>query len=524
MVRRNRTPQTMPGAAAPSPTINLLVVTARPDLEKDVGYRTITRPLVESLRQARQPVDIDIVRPGTYRALKDQLEEVAARKGSGYYHAIHFDLHGGLLSWEQFQKSGKSDQLMYRARHARSDLQAYEGVKAFLFFEDEKKAGRADPAEAEEIAALLLANRIPIVILNACQSGKQAESEASLAARLMAAGAQTVLGMRYSVTVSAASLMMPELYRRLFDGLDLDRAILRARGELADDKERRAYFQQTIQLEDWVLPVVYQNKSVSLTFSPSPTKRTKWLQERQARHPAPEPTYGFFGRDVDILKIEKRLLTESNILLVHGMGGTGKTTLLHHLTAWWQTTGFIDQAFYFGYDEKAWTRQQLMHAIAGKLFDPGRFHGSFLPMTDELQQQDLAEGLAGTRHLLILDNLELVTGSALAIQNTLAQDEQAKVRSFLAALRGGRSLILLGSRGNEDLLAPGTFGHNVHELPGLDPEAASDLAEQILERHDATRWRTDRGFQDLLKLLDGVSAAARGHPAEPQGEEPDGRA
>jgi DNA repair exonuclease SbcCD ATPase subunit len=33
------------------------------------------------------------------------------------------------------------------------------------------------------------------------------------------------------------------------------------------------------------------------------------------------------GRDLDILQIEKRLLTKRNILLIRGMGGAGKTTL-----------------------------------------------------------------------------------------------------------------------------------------------------------------------------------------------------
>jgi hypothetical protein len=47
MVRRSRKPQTYPAGMASSPTINLLIATARPHVERDVGYRTITRPLIE---------------------------------------------------------------------------------------------------------------------------------------------------------------------------------------------------------------------------------------------------------------------------------------------------------------------------------------------------------------------------------------------------------------------------------------------------------------------------------------------
>ena len=91
------------------------------------------------------------------------------------------------------------------------------------------------------------------MILNTCQSGKQSgDSETSLAAKLLEAGPQTVLGMRYSVTVSAARLMMPELYRRLFEGKGLDEAIQGARRLLHDDKNRHAYFSETIELEDWI--------------------------------------------------------------------------------------------------------------------------------------------------------------------------------------------------------------------------------------------------------------------------------
>ncbi len=109
------------------------------------------------------------------------------------------------------------------AGSAAPDWRLTTAEKAFLAFEDDGALAimAANPisAEASEIASLLLQYRIPIVILNACQSGKQSgASETSLAAKLLEAGAQTVLGMGYSVTVSAAEKMIPELYRRLFDG------------------------------------------------------------------------------------------------------------------------------------------------------------------------------------------------------------------------------------------------------------------------------------------------------------------
>ena len=144
---------------------------------------------------------------------------------------------------------------------------------------------------------------------------------------------------------------------------------------------------------------------------------------QQASGPLPiAPTYGFVGRDRDILQIEKRLLaplrTEvkeaelagRNVLLLRGMGSAGKTTLLHHLGSWWQTTGFVDQVFYFGYDEKAYTLQQLLHQIAAQLLTPVE-QAQFQPKSLAAQQAILAQRLRSHRHLLILDNLESVTGS-----------------------------------------------------------------------------------------------------------------
>ncbi|MFN8467951.1 MAG: tetratricopeptide repeat protein [Caldilineaceae bacterium] len=536
-VRRNFQHQAILAQPRPSPTINLLVVTARPHGAGDVGYRTISRPLVGALRQAGLHVQVDILRPGTYAALERHLKEVQNRHGTGYYHVVHFDVHGALLTYAQYLAAqspnalGGLGTLTYGARYGRPDLPAYEGLKAFLFLERADE-GQADPLEAGELGALLLQHQVPIAILNACQSGKELGQrglspksrtepapepgatqmdvrETSLGSRLMGAGIQVVLAMSYSITVTAAERLMQRLYQELFAGTDLAAAICAGRRALYNSKDRRAYTNRTIDLEDWLLPVVYENQPQQLkTRDFTPAEEKEFYERQAARYPEPQVAYEFVGRDLDILSIERKLLGQNNLLLVHGMGGAGKTTLLHHLGYWWQTTGLVDQVFYFGYDQKAWTRQQIMDAIARQLLGEIDYLRRFQPLSPAAQQSFLSERLRagsgdGKRHLLMLDNLESITGVRLAIQNTLDAPEQARVRDFLHSLIGGRTLVLLGSRGNEEWLAPGTFGANVYALPGLDPEAASNLADLVLQRYKVTKWRGDKDFARLLTLLEG---------------------
>jgi tetratricopeptide (TPR) repeat protein len=531
MVRKNLVPQPVQATLRPSPTINLLILTARPRGRLDVGYRTISRPLVEMLRQAELPVLVEILRPGTCQALIQHLAEVRDRHGTGYYHVVHFDVHGALLTYEQLKKGFEANRYQYQERYGREDIRPYDGFKAFLSLEGEVE-GKPDLVEAGELAALLIVHQVPIVILNACQSGKQVGArETSLGSRLMQAGAQMVLAMGYSITVSAAELLMSTLYEQLFAGQELPAAIRRARLELYNRRGRRACFDQVIDLEDWLLPVAYQNREVRLTVRDfTAEERAAFFGRQATRYPFPCPAYGFVGRDLDILEIEKCLLSRSNLLLLRGMGGAGKTTLLHYLGAWWQTTGFVDQVFYFGYDERAWTRQQIMEAIARQTFSQADYYTQFQPLGLEAQQAMLAQRLRAHRHLLILDNLESVTGAHLAIRNTLPPEERAALRRFLADLMEGKTLVLLGSRGGEEWLMeedgrvanPPLRGDDVYELPGLDPEAASTLAERILERHGATRYRQDADLQRLLRLLDGyplplevvLANLARQTPAE----------
>ena len=524
MVRKSTAPRASEAVMLPSPTINLLMVTARPS-RNDVGYRTISRPLIEALENSQLRVKVDLLRPATYEALSRHLEE----KGAGYYHIIHFDAHGALLTYKQFNPSpadlkpdsNLSNPLTFKEkeRYGRPQISPYEGVKAFVSMEGDEE-DRADLVEATELAKLLTGKKIPVCILNACQSGKQLGAEAvlavgqaedyretSLGSRLMAAGMQMVVAMGYSVTVTAAKVMMAQVYQDLFRGKGLEEAIRLGRLELFNRKERRAYY-QNIDLEDWLLPVVYGNQTVNFNLRDfvDIDEKNKYLSNRKKKYRFQQPEYDFVGRDLDIHRIEKALLRH-NFLLLQGMGGTGKSTLLRHLHEWWQTTNFTDCVFYFGYDKKAWTLEQILLEIGQQLFD--RFD-SFHNLMPEAKEQALIDKLRAEPHVLILDNLESVTGQRLAIKNTLSKPKQAKLRDFLALLAGGKTRVVFGSRSGEEWLKDATFKRNVYGLRGLDPEARTLLAERILERHvprKAAALRSNEDFGRLMKVLAGYPLA-----------------
>lgn len=535
LVRKHLRAQPVQARVNPSPVINLLVVTSRPDEERDVGYRTISRPLIEAIQTAQLRVNIEILRPGTFEALARHL---AQPEKQGFYHILHFDVHGALATYEQIQQGIQKDRYVYSMNYGQSRLQQYEGVRAYLFF-DGDAPGQANPVEATDIANLLTGAGIPVCILNACQSGKQirqavpAQTEAgteavpaegnslvptadqretSLGSRLMSAGMQMVVAMGYSVTVSAAKLMMAQVYRELFNQRGMTEALRLGRNELFQNKSRKIYYDRTETLQDWLLPVVYCNQTVNLNLRPFTFEEEEayYAQlERQSQEQARAPEYGFVGRDLDILKLEKALL-KHNIVLVQGMGGTGKTTLLTYLQDWWQTTKFAQQVFYFGYDTKAWTLEQILFEVGQQVY--GRVEQAlFQAMNPSAQVGKLVTTLKAQSHILMLDNLESVTGQALAIQNTLPPQEQEKLRHFLQQLVGGRTRVVLGSRSPEPWLER-VYWDNVYELRGLDKEAQSDLATRVLQRqvrHPNTiqSLLQDEDFKRLLQLLAGYPLA-----------------
>jgi hypothetical protein len=83
--------------------MKILVVCARPKLKDDIDYSTITKPLSDIIKQGGLPVELNIVRPGTWGALKNHLAYNA-----GVYDIIHFDVHG-LVS----QRNGRQESVTF---------------------------------------------------------------------------------------------------------------------------------------------------------------------------------------------------------------------------------------------------------------------------------------------------------------------------------------------------------------------------------------------------------------------------
>jgi hypothetical protein len=427
-----------------TPVLRVLLVTSRPNGKYDVGYRTISRPLLAAVQNSQLPVQIDSLRPATYKALIQHLE--GCEKGA--YHILHFDVHGSVLDYAGLQKGTAAGAFFFDQHYGTTQLEPYEGEKAFLFLDGDDN--KAQPIEAHDLKDLLARHGIPVVILNACQSAKQStRQDTSLGSLLMQAGIQGVVAMAYSVTVSAATLFVKTLYEQLLAHADFNAAARRARFELHQDKNRKAYHNQVIALEDWLLPVFYQQQPVKLALRPFyAEEEAHWYENQAKQYQPPDTQYGFVGRDLDVLDIEKRL-DKQNMLLIQGMGGAGKTTLLHHLMSWWQVTHFVEQVFYFGYDKQAYTRRQILHAIARQLMTESDYSRRFQPLSETAQQALLVKQLRAGRHCLVLDNLESVTGAALAIPHYLTPAQQAEVKVFLHALSGGNTLVVLGSRGEE---------------------------------------------------------------------------
>jgi tetratricopeptide (TPR) repeat protein len=466
-VRRSLPNRNRQEALVTQPPIRVLLVSPRPE-DESAGYidhRVSARPLVEALSQLGGLAEFHLLEPPTFPALEAELLRET-------YHVVHFDGHG-----------------VYDDKHG----------LGMLCFEDpadvEKLEGRrSELIDAEKIAGIVRQQRIPLFFLEACQTAKaDTDPSASVAGKLLESGVASVAAMSHSVLVETARRFITEFYKELLSGKRVGQAMLAGQRALKSDTFRGKSFTGELHLEDWFVPVLFQEEQDPQLVHELPAQEVKAVIQKQKELelgdlPA-EPAHQFLGRSRDLLKGD-RILARKRYLVVLGSGGEGKTTFAAELARWLVATRRFQRAAFTCVEHFTEARQVLFSIGAQLVPNFAAQAGT----DDELGCQLLERALAERATLLVIDNME----SMLAAGGE-ALDEILELCDRLG--KAGETRVIFTSR--EALPAP--FAENVLRIGRLDRDSTIRLVGNLLPGAP----ESGASQEDLEKLVDAVGCHAR---------------
>ncbi|MFX0107495.1 MAG: KGGVGR-motif variant AAA ATPase, partial [Candidatus Hodarchaeota archaeon] len=359
--------------------VRILVVVSRPEDVPFFDSRTTAEALLNSVESLGWSVEVEFLRPPTLEALALRL-----RDSSGHpVHIVHFDGHG-----------------YYSAQ---------TGL-GYLYFED--GAGQVDAVDSQRLGTLLNQCDIALVILEACSTAHSEEHHphSNVATQLIRSGITSVLAMNYAVHLEMARQFSTAFYRSLVNGTTVGQAVDAARLALIADSKRIDLYREGkdehIHLQDWFLPVLYQQGADPAPFQAvsTPTEKAK-SKEYLPIYPAQggfpsEPRYGFHGRSRELRKLE-RLFADHNIVVLHGFGGVGKTAFATHTAHWFVRTNLFKRAVFVSFERGADVEYVLAEVGTALLGESFRIHEGE-PIDIIAKELDL------TSTLIVWDNIESV--------------------------------------------------------------------------------------------------------------------
>ncbi len=479
----------------------VLMVIARPSGLQDVPFQAVARPLFRHLEGIESAVRIEVLRPPSFEVFQERLK--AANDEGKPYHAVHFDGHGAF-----------------------GELRGRIGQQGYVLFEG--KGGYAKTVSAEAFSAAMKEGGVPLVILNACKSGKietadqAAGPEASVATRLLQDGAASVVAMSHSVYVVAAAAFMAVFYEALFAGKSVSEAVNAGRKALRLEKNRlRPSLKGEMALQDWMVPVHYASSTLRLTHGETKPVQASSAEETAAKvlgaakidegHTADDLAAVdgvFFGRDAEFFILERAIRTHG-LSIVHGVGGTGKTELAKAFARWLQISGGLDdpQLVFFHSFEPGLPTFGLDLIVNGIMARFGQAEAYLAAGTTKERAELILQVLRQHRGLLIWDNFETVASMPEPGQATPPLDEakKAELLWFIGELRKSKSALLVTSRSEERWLGgPEAFVRC--EVGGLSERDALQYADHLLAPHaqaSARRVAEPGAFRALIDYLGG---------------------
>jgi hypothetical protein len=515
--------------------IRILLVICRPVGRMDVPFRSVASHLVRRSADARAAFELDVLRPPTFARLGQVLRN--ARDRGQPYHVLHFDGHGIWADLDEETPPGGHVSMLNSVRYG----DPRTGAHGYLVFEDPSHPDNLRPVDGPSLGDLMVQNHVPVLVLNACRSAhadlatapNEAPSDAtgdaharvraygSLAQEVIDAGVVGVVAMRYSVYVVTAAQFVGELYASLLAGHQLGEAVTRGRLHLFEEPNREVALRPT-PLQDWIVPVVYENVDVAVL--PTPTDRVPEIKvDGAATEPAQHPTggdglprppeLGFFGRDDTLLALD-RAFDARQVVLLHGYAGAGKTSTAAEFARWYQLTGglsfeltdeqgrrVVDGPVLFSPFTRYLPLPRVLDQI-GEVFAP-MLKSSGVPWfaLDDSQRREVAlQLLEHVPVLWIWDNVEPVEGFPAGTTSLWSQEEQDELRDFLHDLRRTLAKVLLTSRRDESRW----LGDLPRRVPILQMPMAErvQLAKAITEDR-GRRFADVKDWRPLLEFTQG---------------------
>lgn len=196
----------------------------------------------------------------------------------------------------------------------------------------------------------------------------------------------------------------------------------------------------------------------------------------------PAPQYGFQGRARELYELERRFRVQRGIVL-HAMGGMGKTTLATEAAHWWTRSGlFRDGACFLSFEQFA-SADRAVQVLGTYLVGP-KFEQ--LPAVE--QRRRVIELFRQNDVLMVWDNFESVlpqfNDGAAAQGSPYTDDERRRVAELFRDLTigPGKGCLLVTCRPDET----GLPGAQRYELQGLARADSLWLLSSILRRDGLT--------------------------------------
>ncbi len=292
--------------------LNLLFMATSPlGVEPELDYEDEEGKILEATRSKSTPVNLIVEESGCLT----ELAEVVAPYGSGYFDVFHLTGH---------------------ATHK-------DDLPCFL---TENEYGSQVDSHTKDIADAFKFSLPPLIFLSGCKTGYSSDGAInSMAEELLTMGATAVLGWGDRVKDTDATATASALYKHLAMGLTVTQAIASTYKTLINEKRSdwhklRLYVADTLPQ---ALVTPFHTEGREQLPKPS-TKIEFWDDENRLRVVRRED---FVGRRRQLQNCLRTLKTDDEKVgvLIHGMGGWGKSSIVsrlwdrlprHEKILWWR--------------------------------------------------------------------------------------------------------------------------------------------------------------------------------------------